>query len=158
MPKMNGLDVIGRVRAESPNTAILIMTMHSEAEYVHFAIRAGAHGFLLKEAAGTELTLAVRALAQGQNYFGAHAQAVLQETPVDAKSLEDPYRNLTDREREAFHLLLEGMTTKEIARMLNISTKTAENHRSRVLEKLQCRNSAEAIRYAVRRGLIKEGS
>ena len=108
---------------------------------------------MLKDAAGSELATVVRALASGEDYFGAHARTVLDKQEATSVPLEDPYRNLTDRERETFHLLIEGHTTKEIARALDISVKTAENHRSRVLEKLECRNAAEAIRYAVRRGL-----
>jgi two-component system, NarL family, response regulator NreC len=153
MPRLNGLDVIRRLAQELPSTAILVLTMHSEVEYVLHTTRAGARGFLLKDAAGSELLDAVRALARGETYFGAHAQAALARQALSPAPLDSPYRNLTDREREVFHLLIEGMTTKEIARTLDISVKTAENHRSRVLEKLECRNAAEAIRYAVQRGL-----
>jgi DNA-binding NarL/FixJ family response regulator len=134
---------------------VLVLTMHNEEEYVLHAVRAGASGFLLKDTAGSELLAAVKAIAAGRGYFGGHAARVLAQQVHQPKArLEDPYRGLTDREREVFHLIVEGMTTKEIARKLEISTKTAENHRSRVLEKLEARNTAELIRYAARHGLM----
>lgn len=155
MPRMNGLEVVRRLHAELPQARLLVLTMHAEAEYVLHAVRAGAQGFLLKDSAKGELLAAVRALAAGNDYFGAHAAGVLaRQLKAPDALLDDPYRNLTDREREVFHLLIEAMTTKEVARRLDISVKTAENHRARVLEKLDCRNTAEAIRYAVRRGLL----
>jgi len=98
---------------------------------------------------------AVRALASGRGYFGTHASKVLaQQVHKPHAQLEDPYRDLTSREREVFHLIVEGLTTKEIARQLGTSTKTAENHRFRVLDKLGARNTAELIRYAARHGLM----
>jgi DNA-binding NarL/FixJ family response regulator len=155
MPRMNGLEVVRRLHEEAPELAILVLTMHAEEEYVLHAVRSGARGFLLKDSAADELRAAVRALGTGQDWFGAHAAGVLARQVKDpGAALDDPYRNLTDREREVFHLLIEGLTTKEIARRLDISAKTAENHRARVLDKLACRNTAEAIRYAVRRGLL----
>ena len=155
MPRMTGLEVVRRVHEETPQLAILVLTMHAEEEYVLHAVRAGARGFLLKDSAGDELLAAVRALGAGQVWFGGHAAGVLaRQVEHPGAALDDPYRNLTARERDVFHLLIEGLTTKELAQRLGISAKTAENHRARVLEKLQCRNTAEAIRYAVRRGLL----
>lgn len=155
MPRLNGLEVVRRVTAELPDTRVLVLTMHAEEEYVLHAVRAGASGFLLKDSAANELLGAVRALAAGRGSFGAHASRVMAEqVQRPGVSLSDPYRDLTTREREVFHRIIEGSTTKEIARQLDISAKTAENHRSRVLEKLGARNTAELIRYAVRHGLL----
>jgi DNA-binding NarL/FixJ family response regulator len=155
MPAMNGLEVVRRLHAERPGLAVLVLTMHAEEEYVLHAVRAGARGFLLKDSAGEELRAAVHALAAGGDWYGPHASGVLaRQVKSPGVALDDPYRNLTDREREVFHLLVEASTTKQIARRLDISVKTAENHRARVLEKLECRNAAEVIRYAVRRGLL----
>ena len=118
-------------------------------------VRAGASGFLLKDSASAELIDAVRCLANGRGYFGAHASRVMaQQVKQPNSRMEDPYRDLTSREREVFHLIAEGMTTKEIARHLSISTKTAENHRFRAMDKLGARNSAELIRYAAKHGLL----
>jgi len=155
MPKLNGIEVIRRLSRELDKTRILVLTMHAEEEYVLHVVRAGAAGFLLKDSASGELLNAVRALANGRGYFGTHASRVLaQQVQQPQARIDDPYRDLTQREREVFHLLAEGMTTKEIAKQLNISTKTAENHRFRTLDKLGVRNTAELIRYAVKRGLL----
>ncbi|MGD9583229.1 MAG: response regulator [Lysobacterales bacterium] len=155
MPKLNGIEVVRRLSREIESLRILVLTMHSEEEYVLHVVRAGAAGFLLKDSASNELLAAVRALAAGRGYFGTHASKVLaQQVQQPRGMLDDPYRGLTPREREVFHLIVEGMTTKEIAKRLAISTKTAENHRSRVLDKLEVRNTAEVIRYAVRHGLM----
>ncbi|HEV7489350.1 MAG TPA: response regulator transcription factor [Rhodanobacteraceae bacterium] len=155
MPKLNGIEVVRRLTKELENTRILVLTMHAEEEYVMHVVRAGAAGFLLKDSASAEMLAAVRALAGGRGYFGTHASKVLaQQVQKPHAPLEDPYRDLTSREREVFHLIVEGMTTKEIARQLGTSTKTAENHRFRVLDKLGARNTAELIRYAARHGLM----
>lgn len=155
MPKLNGIEVVRRLSKEIESLRILVLTMHSEEEYVLHVVRAGASGFLLKDSATSEMLAAIRALAAGRGYFGSHASKVLaQQVQKPKQSLEDPYRGLTPREREVFHLIVEGMTTKEIAKRLDISTKTAENHRSRVLEKMDVRNTAELIRYAVKHRLM----
>lgn len=155
MPRLNGIEVVRRLSKELEKTRILVLTMHAEEEYVLHVVRAGASGFLLKDSASAELLSAVRALAAGRGYFGAHASRVLaQQVQQPQSRIEDPYRDLTQREREVFHLIVEGMTTKEIARQLDISTKTAENHRFRAMDKLGVRNTAELIRYAVKHGLL----
>jgi len=155
MPKLNGIEVVRRLTKELESTRILVLTMHAEEEYVMHVVRAGAAGCLLKDSASAEMLAAVRALASGRGYFGTHASKVLaQQVQKPHAQLEDPYRDLTSREREVFHLIVEGMTTKEIARQLGTSTKTAENHRFRVLDKLGARNTAELIRYAARHGLM----
>jgi two-component system response regulator NreC len=155
MPRLNGIEVVRRLALELPATRVLVLTMHAEEEYVLHVVRAGAAGFLLKDSASSELLAAVKSLAAGHGYFGPHAAKVLaQQLQQPRTALDDPYRGLTTREREVFHLVVEGLTTKEIARRLEISAKTAENHRAHVLDKLGARNTAELIRYAVRHGLM----
>ncbi len=155
MPRLNGIEVVRRLGQQLPDTRVLVLTMHTEEEYVLHLIRAGAAGYLLKDSAGTELLTAVRAIAQGRGYFGAHAARVMaQQVQQPQARLDDPYRDLTDREREVFHLVIEGLTTKEVARRLDIAVKTAENHRTRAMEKLGVKNVAELIRYAVRHRLM----
>ncbi len=155
MPKLSGLEVVRRVKEELAEVKILVLTMHEEEEYVVHLVRAGADGYLLKDSAGSELLAAVSAIQAGKGYFGDHATRVLadQFRKPDA-SPENPYGNLTPREREVFHLIVEGQSTKEVARELDISVKTAENHRSRILEKMDVRNTVELVRYAARRGLL----
>ena len=155
MPHMSGIEVVRRLRQEAPRTRALVLTMHEEEEYVVHAVHAGAYGFLLKDSASRELLAAVRDLAAGRKHFGTHAAHVLaQQMTRPSVPVEDPYRDLTPREREVFHLIIEGMTTKEVAKRLEISTRTAENHRNHVLGKLDVRNTAGLIRYAARYRLL----
>jgi DNA-binding NarL/FixJ family response regulator len=155
MPRLGGLEVVRRLREALPETRVLVLTMHREDEYVLQAVRAGASGYLVKDSAAADLLAAVRALHAGRGYFGPQAAMTLAEQlQHPERALDDPYGQLTTREREVFHLLAEGLTTKEIARRLDISVKTAENHRGRVLDKLGTRNTAELVRYALRKGLL----
>jgi len=155
MPRLGGLEVVRRLREKLPNTRVLVLTMHQEDEYVLQAVRAGASGYLVKDSASSELLAAVRSLHAGGSYFGPQAsKALAEQVQHPERSGEDPYGRLTPREREVFHLVAEGLTTKEIARKLDIGVKTAENHRGRVLDKLDVRNSAELVRYALRKGLL----
>jgi DNA-binding NarL/FixJ family response regulator len=155
MPRLGGLEVVRRLREALPDTKVLVLTMHKEDEYVLQAVRAGASGYLVKDSAAAELLAAVRSLHAGRGYFGPQAAMTLAaQLQHPERALDDPYGRLTTREREVFHLLAEAMTTKEIARRLGISVKTAENHRGRVLDKLGTRNTAELVRYALRKGLL----
>ena len=155
MPHLNGVEVVRRLRADLPQCRTLVLTMHEDEEYVLHMVRAGASGYLVKDSPTTELIAAVRSLRDGRAYFGPTAAKVLAEQiHRPEKLIEDPYGRLTSREREVFHLIVQGLTTKEIARRLEISTKTAENHRGHVMEKLDARNTADVVRYAVRKGLM----
>jgi DNA-binding NarL/FixJ family response regulator len=155
MPRLGGLEVVRRLREKLPNSRVLILTMLQEDEDVLLAVRAGASGYLVKDSAGSELLAAVRSLHAGRGYFGPQAsKALAEQMQHPGRTTDSPYGELTSREREVFHLIAEGLTTKEIARKLDISVKTAENHRGRVLDKLDMRNTAELVRYALRKGLI----
>ena len=155
MPRLSGIEVVRRLKEALPNTRVLVLTMHQEDEYVLQAVRAGASGYLVKDSAAAELLAAVRNLHTGRGHFGPQAARILAEQVHNPdRGVEDPYGSLTPREREVFHLIAEGLTTKEIARKLDISAKTAENHRTRVLDKLGMRNTAELVRYALRKGLM----
>ena len=155
MPNLGGLEVVRRLRTDAPRTRVLVLTMHEEQEYLLQAVRVGAAGYLLKDSPTAELIAAVANVGAGRGHFSPASAAVLAgQLHAPARSIDDPYRDLTAREREVFHLIIEGQSTKEIARRLDISAKTAENHRARVLSKLEARNTADVIRYAVRRGLL----
>ncbi len=155
MPGLNGMEVVKRASEKLPSCKILVLTMHEEEEYVIHMVKAGAAGYLIKDSAANELIEAVKALASGKTYFSQKAAQVLasqySQSPTD---WENPYRDLTSREREVFHLVIDGKTTKDIARALTISVKTVENHRSHVLEKLKVSNTAELIHYAARKKLL----
>jgi two-component system, NarL family, response regulator NreC len=155
MPRLNGLEVVRRVCEKHREVACLVLTHHAEEEYVVPLVQAGARGYLVKDTPAAELRRAVQLLASGQAWFGpqaAQALAASQQRPPGQAS--DPYANLTPREREVMHLVCEGKSTKEVARLLEIGVKTAENHRSRILDKLGLSNTAELVRYAARRGLL----
>ena len=155
MPELNGMEVVKRLREQLPDTKVLVLTMLEEQEYVFHMVRAGASGYLLKDSASDELIDAVKSLAQGKSYFGQYAASVLaSQYSQPAESWQDPYKNLTNREREVFHLIINGKTTKDVARALDISVKTAENHRGKVLDKLDVSNAAELVRYAAKHNLL----
>jgi two-component system, NarL family, response regulator NreC len=155
MPELNGMEAVKRLHEVLPDTKVLVLTMHEEQEYVIHMVRAGASGYLLKDSASEELIDAVKALAAGKTYYSQYAASVLaSQYGQPTESWADPYKNLTKREREVFHLIIEGKTTKDIARSLDISVKTAENHRGKVLDKLDVANAAELVRYAAKHSLL----
>lgn len=155
MPRLSGLEVVRRIHEALPQTRVLVLTVHEEEEYVLPLVRAGAAGYLIKDSAVAELLAAVRALQAGQGYFCPQAARALAAHYQNPKgTLDDPYGTLSPREREVFHLVVDGRTTKEVARALGISVKTADNHRYRLMEKLGLHNTAELVRYAARRGLL----
>ncbi|GBC79022.1 MAG: response regulator [Acidobacteriota bacterium] len=155
MPRLSGFEVVRRIHAALPQTKILVLTVHDEEEYVLALVKAGASGYLVKDSAAQELLRAVQALASGQGYFGPQAaRALARGFQGEAKGADDPYGTLTPREREVFHLVVQGLTTKEIAKKLGIHVKTAENHRTRLMQKLGVHSVAELVRYAARRGLL----
>jgi DNA-binding NarL/FixJ family response regulator len=155
MPRLSGLEAVRRIHQEVPQTRVLVLTVHEEEEYVLPLVRAGAAGYLIKDSAVAELLAAVRALHAGHGYFCPQAARVLAEQyRHPERAADSPYGDLTPREREVFHLVVDGQTTKEVARALGISVKTADNHRSRLMEKLGVHNTAELVRYAARRGLL----
>lgn len=155
MPRLSGLEAVRRIHRELPETKILVLTVHDDEEYVLAMVRAGATGYLVKNTAAAELIAAVKALHAGQGYFSPEAaRALAAHYQEPGNDDGDPYQQLTSREREVFHLVVEGRQTKEIARLLEISVKTAENHRGRLMEKLKVHNTAELVHYAARKGLL----
>lgn len=155
MPQLNGMEVVKRLKEQLPETKVLVLTMLEEYEYVFHMVRAGAAGYLLKDSASDELIDAVKTIAQGKTYFGQYAASALaSQYGQPSEGWQDPYKNLTNREREVFHLIINGKTTKDIARTLDISVKTAENHRGKVLDKLGAANAAELVRYAAKHNLL----
>ena len=157
MPIMGGLEAIHRIRKEFPETKILVLTQYDDKEHVFPAIQAGANGFISKMAASSELTSGVRAVAAGESYLSpAIAKLFVEDyqrvTPIEAKS--DPYKELTDREREMLKLVVEGYKTRQIADMLAITPKTVEAHKASLMRKLGIHSNLELIKYALRRGII----
>lgn len=156
MPGLSGIEVARRLHADLPQTRVLVLTMHEDEEYVLHMVRSGASGYLLKHAATAELLDAVRTLAGGGVHFGAYAAKVLAtEVHHPHKASQDPYGALSPREREVLHLVVEGLTSKEVAKRMQITEKSAENYRSRILAKLDCRNSVELVRYAIQKRIVQ---
>jgi DNA-binding NarL/FixJ family response regulator len=138
MPKLTGLQATREIKAQAPETAVLILSMHDDERYLTEAFDAGASGYVVKTQADTDLLAAIRAVQRGE--------------PFPAPDAE---RALTPREEEIVKLVAEAHTTKEIAAILHLSEKTVENHRANAMRKLGMRDRVELVRYAIRRGLIE---
>jgi DNA-binding NarL/FixJ family response regulator len=136
---------------------VLVLTQYDEAEYVFAIVEAGAHGFITKAAASSELASGIRAVYQGKSFLSPDAARVFVEeyqrvAPTREKT--DPYDQLTEREREVFKLVAEGHTTQEIADILALSPKTVEGHKTNLMVKLDIHNKTELIKYAIRKGIV----
>jgi len=152
MPQVNGVEATRRIIEASPDTRILILSMHKDAVYVRETLRVGAKGYLLKESIDSDLLRAVRAVAQGDGFLSPEVSGpVLQ----DYQQVSDPFDQLTAREREVMQMLAEGKTAKEIASELDISVYTVDAHRGRVMKKLGVKSSTEIVRFAMRKGLVQ---
>lgn len=157
MPLLGGLEATRRIRKELPGTKVLVLTQYDDKEYVFPVIEAGAYGFISKTAASSELTSAIRYVYRGESYLSPSVTKLMIEDYQHGAALRlknDPYKQLTDRERDILKLVAEGYTTQEIADILVISPKTVEGHRSSLMAKLDIRNRIDLVKYALRRGLI----
>ena len=154
MPRLNGLEAARRIHKALPESRLLVLTMHEDEEYVLKMVRAGASGYLVKDGAAVELVTAIRALGAGQGYFGPQASKALAEEVYQGKKpvAEDPYSRLTDREREVYQLVVEGCTNAQVADVLCISSKTVDNHRTHLMEKLGLHSTVELLRFAAKHG------
>jgi DNA-binding NarL/FixJ family response regulator len=152
MPELNGIEATRRLVKAAPRIRVLALSMHKDAVYVREILRAGAQGFLLKDANDQDLLAAVRAVGQGQGYISPSvSEAVLSDY---RRHVTDPIDLLTSREREVLQLIAEGKTNKEIAAVLNLSVYTVDAHRGRIMEKLNLHSTSEIVRFAMRNGLI----
>jgi two-component system response regulator NreC len=153
MPVLNGLDAARGIQKVSPGTRTVLLTMHTESRYVLQAVRAGAKGFVLKTHAAEDLVQALREASHGGTYLSPEVSRALMEAyQAKTELCRDP---LSPRERRVVQLIAEGQTTKQVATSLNISVKTAETHRTRVMTKLNLHHTADLVRYAIRRGLVQ---
>jgi DNA-binding NarL/FixJ family response regulator len=155
MPGLNGLDATARLVKTQPQSKIIILSMYQTEEYVRQALRQGAHGYLLKDAAPLELQLAIAAVLQGRTYLSpAVSKGVLSDYVHRLRIEEAPGDKLTARQREVLQLIAEGNSTKEIARRLALSAKTVDTHRSQLMKQLGIQEVTGLVRYAVRTGII----
>jgi two-component system, NarL family, response regulator NreC len=157
MPNLNGIEAARQIVAQSPNTAVAVLSMHSDESYVIRALKAGARAYLLKDSAESDLLAAIKALSDGKSFFSPAISRLLVEDymrQLERKGVEDSYELLTTREREILQLLAEGRSNKEVANLLNLSLYTVETHRTHILQKLNLHTVPELILYAVRKGII----
>lgn len=152
MPELNGIEATRRIMAALPHTRVLALSMYKDSVYVREILRAGARGFLLKDAIDRDLLAAVRAVASGEGYLSpAVSEAVLSDY---RRHVTDPLDLLSSREREVLQMIAEGKTNKDIAASLNLSVYTVDAHRGRIMEKLNLHSVGELVRFAVRKGLV----
>jgi two-component system response regulator NreC len=151
----SGIDATPEMLQEAPGAKVLILSMQDDPRYVREAFASGASGYLLKEAADTELVTAVREVAAGGRYVhpALGARIVAADTEAERSAAEDP---LSEREREVLRLLALGHTNQEIAKMLFVSVRTAETHRAHIMQKLRISTRAELVRYAISRGVLED--
>lgn len=157
MPIMGGLEATRRIHREFPNTRILVLTQHDDKEYVFPVIESGASGLISKAAASSELVSGIRAVYAGDSYLSPSVARLLVENfqhTAGARNVQDPYSQLTERERDILKLLAEGYSTAEIAAMLVITPKTVEGHKTNLMAKLGIHNRIDLVKYALRRGII----
>jgi DNA-binding NarL/FixJ family response regulator len=157
MPHLSGIDAIQQIVRRLPSARVLVLSMHAEEVYVTRAIKAGAHGYLLKDSAGSEVLRAIAALTQNKSFFSPAVSRVMLDDYVRQLAehgITDRYDTLSEREREVFQLIAEGKANKEIAEMLHLSPSTVETHRARIMEKLDVHSAVEIVLYAVRKGII----
>lgn len=157
MPNLNGVEATAQIVKHNPDIGVIILSVHSDEEYLLRALTAGAKGYLLKESADVDLVRAVQAVAQRKSFFSPTVAKMLLDDFVlqlKQRGLKDSYDLLTDREKEVFQLLAEGKSAKEIASMLNLSPYTVETHRTHVMQKLDLHSSVDLVLYAVRKKII----
>jgi DNA-binding NarL/FixJ family response regulator len=158
MPGLNGLEACARVVKSSPGTSVIILSMHSAQEYALQALRAGAAGYVLKDADFAELEMAIAAVSRGETYLSpAMSRHLVADFRRRVADQPDPLERLTSRHREVLQLIAEGNTTKDIAAKLRLSVKTVETHRAQLRARLDIHDVAGLVRFAIRVGLIASG-
>jgi DNA-binding NarL/FixJ family response regulator len=153
MPTLNGIEAARELTRSSPQTKVILLTQHEEEQYIHEALEVGVKGYVLKSQVASDLVHAMQQVSRGGIYLSPGVSRAV----VDAyrSKSERPSDPLSGRERQVLQLIAEGKSTKDVASLLGISVKTAESHRSRLMQKLDIHETASLVRYAVRRGLVQ---
>jgi DNA-binding NarL/FixJ family response regulator len=154
MKDLNGLETTVQIKRDFPGTRVIILSMHGTGDYVQQAIRAGASGYLMKDAATAELGIALQAVMRGEVYLSPAVSKQVVESYVLKPGEKQHAEQLTPRQREVLQMIAEGLSTKEIAYRMGVSVKTVETHRTQLMERLEIRDVAGLVRYAIRIGLI----
>ncbi len=155
MPQIDGLEVINRIHPEFPNLPIIVLTMHAESQYVVRAIESGAMGYITKQSAPEQLVQAIRRVCQGSRYLTEDATESLALRVAKGSCASSPLDSLSTRELQVLRRLALGHTNREIAATYNISIKTVDTYRFRLLKKLNLRNNAGISRFALQNGLVE---
>jgi len=153
MPTLNGLNAAREVSRSSPKTKTILLTQHDEGQYIHEALEAGVKGYVLKNQVASDLLSAIRQVSRCEVYLSPGVSSAVMEA-YRSRS-EKPKNPLTMRERRVLQLIAEGKSTKDVASLLGISVKTAESHRTRLMQKLDIHETASLVRYAVRHGIVQ---
>lgn len=154
MPELNGIEATRQILSDNPQIQVIILSMHGAAEYVVHALQAGARGYLLKDVDGSTIVAAIRAVYSGQRYLSPAISETIVDQYLRHHVVADTLGRLTPREREIIQLVAEGKSSIEIAQILQLSPKTVETYRSRLMEKLGIDNLAGLIRFAIQHGVI----
>ena len=154
MPGMDGLEATRRILKKMPKAKVLFLTQYETKEYLLSAIKAGAAGYIPKRALSSELLTAIHTVHKGDSFLYPSAAATLIEGYRQRTEETEPYDQLTTREREILKLIAEGNTSRKVADMLNISYRTVNGHRTKIMNKLNIHKSTELIKYAMRKGLL----
>jgi DNA-binding NarL/FixJ family response regulator len=157
MKEMNGIEAMAQILLQSPPPRVLILSMHSTEEFVRRAMKAGAHGYLVKDSAPLELPMAIEAVMRGEIYLSPRVSRHVVTGLIQGDRGEGPESSmgtLTARQREILQLIAEGKSTKEIAFVLEVSVKTVETHRADLMDRLRIRDVAGLVVFAIRNGLI----
>ena len=158
MPGLGGLEATLEIRKDNPQAKILVLTQYDDREYIRRFLKAGVSGYVLKKAAGSELTTAIRAVSRGGLVLDPDvAREAMREQvgPATSGQAADPYEALTDREKQVLKLVAEGHSNKEVAELLDISVKTAMSHREHIMQKLDLHSRTDLIRFAIQQGVIR---
>jgi len=156
MPRLGGLETLERLRTDFATTKVILLSVHADPTFIQSAISLGADGYILKNGRVAEIVTAIRETMQGGSYFSpAVAREIVERLRSPRPESEDPFSLLSTREREILHKIAEGLSAKEVAVELGVSTKTVEAHRTSLMRKLGVRKATELVRYALRHGLIE---
>jgi DNA-binding NarL/FixJ family response regulator len=159
MPRLNGMETLARIAKDFPAVRVIVVSMHRNTEYLWRAINAGAAGYLLKQASAAELGTAITTVKQGRFYLSTELAPLARQLPLlPACSRKRPLEQLTSRQREILQLIAEGETTKGIAMLLKISAKTVEYHRAQLMERLNIFDLPGLVRFAMRAGVVADGT
>lgn len=156
MPELNGIDATLQIREACPSTEVIILSMHANTRHIARALQAGAQGYLVKESAGSEVVKAVQEVYAGHHYLSqAVSDAVIDDYILQGRSSQhrSALESLSAREREVLQLVVEGKSSTEIAQTLNLSPKTVESYRSRLMHKLEINDLPSLVRFAINQGL-----